>query len=297
MRVIFLDFGGVTHPCGVDDEARAAHRGGATGGVRLDVFCWFDILPGLLAGHDDVYVVVHSNWRFAHSEQEIGDLLGDLGHRYLGCTPLGERYACIQAWLTRHPTVSSYRILDDSPVARPHCFRRHRLHRPPGGRVPASDLRRCRGSCVGPSPGEMPPSSRGARCHRGARHSASAHRGCVGCRRAGRPGGAHACDPDHRRPVPTPWRNAGARLRAGWHRLCRPVRRAGLDGEDDSPPAADGRAERRPYRLLLRLRFDPLRPRRAVPAGRGAAPLRSSPVARARTRAGAQGRAVRWHHR
>ncbi|TXC66676.1 hypothetical protein FSC37_15260 [Piscinibacter aquaticus] len=71
--------------------------------MRLDAFCWFDILPGLLAGHDDVFVVVHSNWRFSHSPEEIGDLLGSLGNRYLGTTPKGERYACIQARLARHP--------------------------------------------------------------------------------------------------------------------------------------------------------------------------------------------------
>ena len=97
MRIIFLDFGGVTHPNATDNEARAVHRGSALGKVQLDAFCWFDILPGLLAGHDDVFVVVHSNWRFSHTPEEIGDLLGNLGKRYLGCTPKGERYACIQA--------------------------------------------------------------------------------------------------------------------------------------------------------------------------------------------------------
>ena len=39
MRVIFLDFGGVTHPSAADDEARAAHRGSALAKVRLDAFC------------------------------------------------------------------------------------------------------------------------------------------------------------------------------------------------------------------------------------------------------------------
>ena len=58
MRVIFLDFGGVTHPSAADDEARAAHRGAALAKVRLDAFCWFDILPGLLAGHEDRKSVV-----------------------------------------------------------------------------------------------------------------------------------------------------------------------------------------------------------------------------------------------
>jgi hypothetical protein len=116
MRVLFLDFGGVTHPSGADDERSAGRRATASLG-RLDVFCWFDILIGLLAGHADVFVVVHSNWRYACSPQEIGDLLGDLGRRYLGCTPPGDRYASILAWLARNPDVESYRILDDTARA------------------------------------------------------------------------------------------------------------------------------------------------------------------------------------
>ena len=40
-------------------------------------------------------------------------LLGNLGNRYLGCTPLGERYACIQAW---------------SPVALKRSLKNNRIH-------------------------------------------------------------------------------------------------------------------------------------------------------------------------
>jgi hypothetical protein len=119
MRVLFLDFGGVTHPSGIDDDAGAGQRTAGGLGGRLDVFCWFDILIGLLAGHADVFVVVHSNWRHACSPQEIGDLLGDLGNRYLGCTPSGDCYASILTWLARNPGVDSYRILDDAPRAFP----------------------------------------------------------------------------------------------------------------------------------------------------------------------------------
>lgn len=115
MRVLFLDFGGVLHPSGSDDdEARAA---GGAHLARLDLFCWFDILGGLLAAHPDVFVVVHSNWRYARSPEDIGDLLGDLGRRYLGCVPHGDRHAAIRAWLARHPGVDSYRILDDAARA------------------------------------------------------------------------------------------------------------------------------------------------------------------------------------
>jgi len=115
MRVLFLDFGGVLHPSGHDDEARGAADG--AGLARLDLFCWFDILGGLLALHPDVFVVVHSNWRHVSTPEEIGDLLGDLGRRYLGCVAPGDRHAAIRAWLARHPGVESFRILDDSARA------------------------------------------------------------------------------------------------------------------------------------------------------------------------------------
>jgi hypothetical protein len=116
MRVLFLDFGGVLHPSGHDDEARAG-RGGDGALARLDLFCWFDVLHGLLGAHPDVFVVVHSNWRHVCTPEEIGDLLGDLGRRYLGCVAPGDRHAAIRAWLARHPGVETYRILDDSARA------------------------------------------------------------------------------------------------------------------------------------------------------------------------------------
>lgn len=117
MRVVFLDFGGVTHPSGSEDDTGNTTFAAARLVGRLDVFCWIDILIGLLAEHADVFVVVHSNWRYARSPQEIGDLLGDLGNRYLGCTPAGDRHASILAWLERNPGVQAYRILDDSARA------------------------------------------------------------------------------------------------------------------------------------------------------------------------------------
>jgi gamma-glutamyl phosphate reductase len=80
------------------------------------------------------------------------------------------------------------------------------------------------GGCVGPSPGEMPPSSRGCAMPSGRAPplplltaDASDVDALAALAARTRGGRRPRRDPDHRRPVPTPWRNAGARLRAGWH--------------------------------------------------------------------------------
>jgi hypothetical protein len=71
------------------------------------------------------------------------------------------------------------------------------------------------------------------------------------------------------------------RLREGRHRLRRPVRRARCWMAQMIGAAWKARRgqERRAHRLLVRLRFDPLRPRRAVPAARGAAAFRQAAAA------------------
>lgn len=105
MRVLFLDFDGVLHavPCEGPGSADST-----------DVFCWFDILVSLLAPHKDVFLVVHSTWRYAHTPDEIGDMLGVLNGRYLGVTPRGQRYEAIRWWLSQNKTLS-HCILDDMP--------------------------------------------------------------------------------------------------------------------------------------------------------------------------------------
>ena len=108
MRVVFLDFDGCVHPAGV----LAAQRQYT---VPVSLFVWMPILMGLLQDHSDVFIVVHSSWRHTYPANEIGDMLGDLGARYLGVTPLlPSRWDSINHWLSRN-SANSWRILDGAP--------------------------------------------------------------------------------------------------------------------------------------------------------------------------------------
>ena len=115
MRVLFLDFDGCLHPPGL--LACQVHQGAAGSfeyAVPVDLFLWLPILTNLLAPHPDVFIVVHSSWRGTYSAAEIGDMLGDLGCRYLGVTTPGPTFGSITAWLSRN-TATTWRILDDAP--------------------------------------------------------------------------------------------------------------------------------------------------------------------------------------
>lgn len=115
MRVLFLDFDGCLHPPGLlATQTLQGADGAFEYAVPVNLFLWVPILTDLLAPHPDVFIVVHSNWRGTYSAAEIGDMLGDLGKRYLGVTPSGPTYASITAWLSRN-TATSWRILDDTP--------------------------------------------------------------------------------------------------------------------------------------------------------------------------------------
>jgi hypothetical protein len=69
------------------------------------------------------------------------------------------------------------------------------------------------GAALGPRRARCRQARDGARCHRGARDLCTlVMADSSDARRAGRPGGAYVCDPDHRRSVPNPWRGAGGAL-------------------------------------------------------------------------------------
>jgi hypothetical protein len=107
-RVLFLDFDGILHP-----GPAPVNVGGEQLYLTTTHFGWLPSLLSVLAPHPDVKVVVHSTWRFDYDEDELREILSDLGARYLGATPAGERYPSILRWLEANPDVTSFRILDD----------------------------------------------------------------------------------------------------------------------------------------------------------------------------------------
>ena len=106
-RVLFVGFDGVLHPTVFEVEPVRMEKV-----IGVDLFGWLPVLESLLRPHQDVAVVVHSNWRLTHDDEELQLLLGRLGHRMLGSTTPGARYEGIQQWLRANPACTSHRILD-----------------------------------------------------------------------------------------------------------------------------------------------------------------------------------------
>ena len=98
-RIVFLDIDGVLHPY-------PPHSG-------LQRMCWVPHIAVLVLPHPDVRVVIHSYWRDYHSVELLRELLGELGPRLLGVTPLGQRYESITEFLSKNEAISDYRSLDD----------------------------------------------------------------------------------------------------------------------------------------------------------------------------------------
>ncbi|WP_416142356.1 HAD domain-containing protein [Hydrogenophaga sp.] len=100
MRLIFLDFDGVLHP--VEPEL-----------LGLERFCWLPVLNRLLAGHADVYIVVHSTWRYEYTDPELRVLLGPLGKRFAGSAPRAPRELAIETVLQANRLIHHHLVLDD----------------------------------------------------------------------------------------------------------------------------------------------------------------------------------------
>jgi len=101
-RVLSIDFDGILHPLGT-----------GTTTIKTTLFGWLPVLEELLRPHDDVHVLVHSSWRYEYRPEELQMLLGELGVRFVGAVPRGQRYESVLWWLQMNPTFTSYRILDD----------------------------------------------------------------------------------------------------------------------------------------------------------------------------------------
>jgi hypothetical protein len=106
-RALFLDFDGVLSPLSVEGTADASEV------VHTPLFGWLPVLAAALKPYPDVVIVVHSTWRYTHDLDELRELLGSLGARVGGATPLGPRYESILWWLHLNPSFTDYRILDD----------------------------------------------------------------------------------------------------------------------------------------------------------------------------------------
>lgn len=100
-RALFLDFDGVLHPAGTETQA-------------VQHFQWLPVLAELLLTCEDIVVVVHSTWRYTHTDSELCQLLGPLGPRFVGCVPRGPREESIYWFLQMNPAIEDYLILDDA---------------------------------------------------------------------------------------------------------------------------------------------------------------------------------------
>lgn len=109
MRVLFLDFDGVLTKVAVES------------GPVLP-FEWLPLLAALLEPWPDVRIAVHSTWRYDHSDDELRDLLGPLGSRFVGAVPRGPRAEAIRWFLYANPGIASHLVLDDAPAEFPADF-------------------------------------------------------------------------------------------------------------------------------------------------------------------------------
>lgn len=107
MKIIFLDFDGVLHATSGPGEV-----------MRL--FVWLPILKEIMAGQEDVRVVIHASYRRATPADFLRERLGFDQEICLGVTnPKLERWPSIKHWLQENPGVESFRILDDQVVEFP----------------------------------------------------------------------------------------------------------------------------------------------------------------------------------
>lgn len=104
MRVMSLDFDGVTHPA-QEKLDPALH------------FCWLPVLEKLLAPHPDVVLTVHSTWRYNHQPWELKELLGALGSRLVGVAPRGGREDSVLWLMKLLGDVEDFLVLDDDKKA------------------------------------------------------------------------------------------------------------------------------------------------------------------------------------
>lgn len=121
MRVLFLDIDGVLHPDPLQIMIGRTLRGKPVARARkVEWPCiWVGLLAEMLAGIDDIEVVIHSSWRLAYTLEELRLALGPIGERIVGATEGAQRWMSIQAWVAANPLIKDYLILDNASVEFP----------------------------------------------------------------------------------------------------------------------------------------------------------------------------------
>jgi hypothetical protein len=122
MRILFLDFDGVTHPLGLRvDETRTVNGKPVATVIRVDFFCWVDQLVELLQGHPDVRIVISSSWRDSFPLEELKAFLGPLEDQVVDVLPPDvDKWPAICEWVATQRAqpelfdAVTYRVLDDA---------------------------------------------------------------------------------------------------------------------------------------------------------------------------------------
>ena len=110
MRALFMDFDGVlTKVIAGNDKP-------------VVLFEWLPFLAKLLVAWPDVRIVVHSTWRYDHTDEELRALLGPLAGRFIGTVPRGPRAEAIRWFLHSNPAITHYLVVDDSCAEFPEDF-------------------------------------------------------------------------------------------------------------------------------------------------------------------------------
>jgi len=111
-RVLFLDFDGVLHPPRAIAGARPPLTPAQIRSGWPNTFEHLALLASLLAGHDNVGVVVSSSWRLYLKEPELAELLASIDPHFAGAVGHGARDEAIRAYVTEH-SIEDFVILDD----------------------------------------------------------------------------------------------------------------------------------------------------------------------------------------
>jgi len=78
--ILFLDFDGVLHPSETSPSANYLRS------PDPSLFIWLPTLATVLAPFPEVHIVVSSDWRTCHDDDDLRQILGPLGDRRIGIT-------------------------------------------------------------------------------------------------------------------------------------------------------------------------------------------------------------------